>query len=86
MNSTEKNDLFALGTVLYEVSIGSRLFADIASKEIRRRFYKHEYPDLTAITATNIRAVMEKCWKCEYEHAEEALRALCLFSSLWTSV
>lgn len=75
-NSTEKDDLFALGTVLYEIITGNQIFSDISSRAIRRRFEEHEYPDLTVITDTNVRKVIMKCWECEYKNAEEVSQDL----------
>ncbi|PGH23132.1 hypothetical protein AJ80_02762 [Polytolypa hystricis UAMH7299] len=71
-NSTRKDDLFALGTVLYEITAGARIFDDVPSREIRRKFEKHEYPDLSKIPAT-LRTVIEKCRAYQYETVDDIL-------------
>jgi hypothetical protein len=38
LNQTEKDDIFALGTVLYEISVGHRLYADRSDGEIYELF------------------------------------------------
>lgn len=84
-----KDDLFALGTVLYEISFGARIFPDLTDKEIRNRFKHREYPDLHLITCPRVRGVIRKCWDSEYEKAEEALCDLSEFHStdaVFTSV
>ncbi|WEW54935.1 hypothetical protein PRK78_000362 [Emydomyces testavorans] len=75
-NPTVKDELFALGTVLYEISTGARLFPEISSRDIRIRFQGREYPDLTAVHEPSVRMVIKKCWDCEYEGAEDVLRDL----------
>lgn len=52
--ATVKDDLFALGSVLYEVSTGVRLFADITSRDIQTRFRRRAYPDLDSVTDSRI--------------------------------
>ncbi|PGH09019.1 serine/threonine protein kinase [Helicocarpus griseus UAMH5409] len=74
--ATVKQELFALGTVLFEISIGTKLFPDATSRDIRKRFEHRDYPDLSVVTHPNVRRVIRKCWDSEYENAEEVLRDL----------
>ncbi|KAH6718815.1 kinase-like domain-containing protein [Leptodontidium sp. MPI-SDFR-AT-0119] len=67
---TTKDDIFALGTVLYEISVGHRLYAEKSDREVRLLFQKREFPD-TAGLAENLRTVVEKCWQDRYDSAEE---------------
>ena len=62
--ATIKDDIFALGSVLYEISTGLRLFVDIL---------KQRYPNLAAVPEARMRTAILKCWNCEYETAEEVL-------------
>ncbi|PSS22745.1 hypothetical protein M430DRAFT_48385 [Amorphotheca resinae ATCC 22711] len=68
--STEKDDIFALGTVLYEISVGHRLYADRSDGEIWELFQKREFPCLTGL-ARSLRSVIEKCWRDQYNSTEE---------------
>ncbi|KAF7166890.1 hypothetical protein CNMCM6106_002534 [Aspergillus hiratsukae] len=53
-DSTEIDDLFALGTLIYEISVGHQLYADRSSRDIRKLLRQQEFPDLGSIAA-NIR-------------------------------
>lgn len=70
LNQTEKDDIFALGTVLYEVSVGHRLYVDRSDGEIYELFQKREFPCLTGL-ARSLRSVIEKCWRDQYNSTEE---------------
>lgn len=74
-DSTEIDDLFALGTVIYEISVGSQLYSDKSTKEIRNLLQKREFPDLEAIP-TKFAEVIRKCWANEYHNADEVIRDL----------
>lgn len=71
-DSTEIDDLFALGTVIYEIAAGNLLYANKSSKEIRNLLKIREFPDLEAFPA-NVRKVIKKCWANEYQSAEEVI-------------
>lgn len=71
-DSIKIDDLFALGTIIYEITVGHQLYPDQSSKEIRKLLRQHEFPDLENIAA-NVRAVIQKCWANEYHIAEEVL-------------
>ncbi|KAF4630634.1 hypothetical protein G7Y89_g7504 [Cudoniella acicularis] len=66
---TEKDNLFALGTVLFEITICQQLYQDKTDSEIRDFFAKQIFPDL-ALIAVGVRLVIEKCWKGGYNSAE----------------
>jgi serine/threonine protein kinase len=61
LDPTEKDDIFALGTVLYEISTGQRLYADKSDGEIRDLFHKHIFPDLAPVAIPAARVAIEKC-------------------------
>jgi serine/threonine protein kinase len=73
---TEKDDIFALGTVMYLISTRKPLYTDKSDKEIRRLWAEGVYPDLKSITDATIRNAIQKCWKYEYKNAEELWRDL----------
>ncbi|TAQ86914.1 hypothetical protein B7494_g4751 [Chlorociboria aeruginascens] len=66
---TEKDDLFGLGTILFEISTCRQLYQDKTENEIRDLFAQQIFPDLAPI-AIGMRLVIGKCWKGEYNSAE----------------
>jgi hypothetical protein len=69
-NLTEKDDIFTLSTVLYEISVGHRLYAEKNDGEVYKLFQKREFPDTTRLVGS-LRTVIEKCWRDQYSSAEE---------------
>lgn len=69
------NTLYALGTLLYEISVGHQLYAGKTSRETQKLLESHEFPDLQSIP-TDIREIIKRCWSNEYQSAEEAIRDL----------
>ncbi|EER42669.1 predicted protein [Histoplasma capsulatum H143] len=55
-----KQDLFALGTVPYETSIGTKMFPNITSRGIEKRFGHREYHDMGVFPQFNVRQVIPK--------------------------
>ncbi len=70
LNPTKKDDIFALGTVLYEISVGHRLYSEKSDVEVYKLFQKREFPDTTRLIES-LRVVIEKCWRDQYSSAEE---------------
>ena len=75
LSLTEMDDLFALGTIIYEISVGHLLYADRSSREIWKSLHQHEFPDLDAVTPS-LQVVIRKCWSNGYQTAEEVIRDL----------
>lgn len=73
--TTEQDDIFALGTVLYELHQGERLFKDLSEMEIHTRFRDKQFPDLSMIPLP-LRGVVEKCWTLPGYKADDALKEL----------
>lgn len=73
LQPTEKDDLFALGTVLFEISTCQQLYQDKSDSEIRDLFAQQIFPDLAPVTVS-VRLVIEKCWKGRYNSAEGVSR------------
>lgn len=63
---TFKTDLFALGSLIYEISTGIRLFADIEDDEIERKYAAQEFPSLRDVFCEG---VISKCWRSQYSCA-----------------
>ena len=68
----KQDDVFALGTVLYEMYSGALLFNGLSDGEIRSRFLERRFPDLSDVEMP-LRGVIEKCWTMPgYTAAEPA--------------
>ena len=83
---TEKDDLFALGTVMYLINSQKPLYTDKNDKDIRTLWANGVYPDMEPITDAAIRNAIQKCWKYEYKNAEELWQDLREFSQLVLSI
>lgn len=72
------DDLFALGTVIYEITVGHRLYPENSSREVDKLLRKAEFPDIDAIKPmpSNVKRVIQKCWASAYCGAGELLRDL----------
>lgn len=64
---TFKTDLFALGSLIYEISTGIRPFADMEDDEIERRYLAQDFPSLRGVSYNE---VISKCWRSEYSSAD----------------
>ncbi|KAJ5720682.1 kinase-like protein [Penicillium malachiteum] len=73
--STEIDDIFALGTMIYEISVGHLLYSDRSSREIQKLLRQHEFPDLDTV-ASNLQVIIRKCWSNGYQTAEEVVQDL----------
>ncbi|KAK2789237.1 hypothetical protein FQN52_006329 [Onygenales sp. PD_12] len=68
----KKDDIFSLGTVLYEFVRGERLFRGLSDEEVVRRFKEKRFPDLDDVSMP-VRGVIERCWNKDGYTASEAL-------------
>ena len=71
----KQDDVFALGTVLYEMYGGALLFDGLSDGEIRSRFLERRFPDLSDVEMP-LRGVIEKCWTASGYTAAEAASEL----------
>lgn len=70
MNICIRDDLFALGVMLYEIAVGSRIWEGKDDREVTKLYEKGEFPDLEGIQARLAR-VIKKCWEDQYKSADE---------------
>ena len=70
--STKDEDIFALGTVLYELGSMKRLFEGQSSQYIYRHLRDREFPDLSTVPLP-LRYLITKCWSLPGYQASEAL-------------
>jgi hypothetical protein len=78
-HSTAEDDIFALGTVLYELDCGKRLFEGQSSRDIYRHLRDLEFPDLSMATLP-LRDIIKKCWTRPGYKASDALAGLRMFN------
>jgi len=69
---SERDDVFALGTMLYELDRVERLFDGKNDQEIRQCLRNKQFPDLSLVSSP-LRHVIEKCWKTPDYKASDAL-------------
>ncbi|KAK4241940.1 kinase-like domain-containing protein [Achaetomium macrosporum] len=67
-------DLFALGSVLYEITTGQAPYNGLDDTEIRDLYRKGRFPETAFLGA--IGAVIEKCWQGKYGGARDIVQAL----------
>jgi hypothetical protein len=67
-----KDDVFALGVVLYEIAIGTRIWDGKEDREVRISYEKGGFPDVSQLD-TKLAMIIKKCWNDEYETADEIM-------------
>lgn len=70
-----EDDIFALGSVLYELYFEKRLFEDQTSRQIRQNLCEGKYPSLSTVRLP-LGNVIRKCWTRRGYAAREALSEL----------
>lgn len=69
-----RGDLFALGSVLYEIVSGSRPCAELPDHTIEELYAKGEFPDTRAFGRTG--TIIQDCWLGHYDAAGSVARDL----------
>lgn len=72
-----QGDIFALGSLMYEVMTGERPYAALSEANVRARFMKHEFPDVTSLG--RLGRLIRTCWEGSYDSSKtltEDLKAL----------
>lgn len=72
---TKDDDLFALGSCIYEILTGAAPFADILSPQARNLARLHQFPDLVGV---EFRDVIRDCWLGRTESSKQALSRILL--------
>ena len=72
---TQQHDVFALGSLMYELVRGELLFEGLEDEEIYNRLERKEVPDISELPMP-LRGVIEKCWLDPTYTAQDALRDL----------
>lgn len=67
-------DLFAFGSVLYEIMTGNTPYAALSEDEICTRYSKGEFPDTTFLK--DVGGIIRNCWQSKYGGAGTAIKDL----------
>ena len=67
--STARTEVFALGSLVYEIMTGGEPYAELGDEEVMERFGREEFPDVEGLVCGD---VMMECWLGEVKSAEEA--------------
>ncbi|KJZ76384.1 hypothetical protein HIM_04113 [Hirsutella minnesotensis 3608] len=87
LEPTEKDDIFALGTILYEISTNQLLYQDLDDAQVRTRFLERQHPSFVGVSEA-LKLVIIRCWMGYYDSVDELVRDLDEFeapSSCWPS-
>ncbi|KAI4165247.1 MAG: hypothetical protein LQ342_001115 [Letrouitia transgressa] len=71
-DNTVESDLFALGSVLYELAAGQKPFQSLDDHTIESLYTQHSFPDVDGLLFEKI---ITGCWKRQFSSAEEMLRS-----------
>ncbi|KAI9805524.1 MAG: hypothetical protein M1825_000775 [Sarcosagium campestre] len=66
------SEIFALGSVMYEIVTGNPPYKDLSPEEIRNAYGRNDFPELQSVQIFG--DPMAKCWRHEYENVDELLQ------------
>ncbi|KAM3550956.1 hypothetical protein ARSEF4850_008091 [Beauveria asiatica] len=69
-----QGDIFALGSVLYEVTTGKRPYAGLSDASIQSMFQKGEFPDVTSLG--RLGHIIRTCWDGGYKDSKALVKDL----------
>jgi serine/threonine protein kinase len=77
LSQEEKNkrsEMFALGSLLYEINSGHKPFEELSDDEVQLRFSNGDFPD--DITSLQLSLSILSCWSLEFSESEKISRSL----------
>lgn len=69
-----KTEIFAFGSMLYQIVSGNRPYYHLESKKIEQKFQQQQFPDVTEYGLLG--DIITKCWYLEYETMADVLDSL----------
>ncbi|EGX88115.1 protein kinase, putative [Cordyceps militaris CM01] len=66
-------DLFAFGSVLYEIMTGHAPYEGLDETEIRDRYQKREFPETDSL---EVGTIIKRCWQGHYQGLEAVVKEL----------
>jgi hypothetical protein len=66
-------EIFAIGSLIYEITTGSRPYDDIEDDEVMKRYSSKDFPSLLGIECGGI---IYKCWTQSYGNVDDVLHAV----------
>jgi len=66
-----QTELFAIGSLMYEIVTGLPPYDDLSDEEIEERYGKQDFPSLENLQYAE---VIERCWTSEYDNAEAVVK------------
>lgn len=73
-NVNEEDDLFGLGTVLYEIATSKQLDEDMTEIELKQRFETKQYPNTDNISPS-LRGIIQDCWDGNHEKVMQGAKS-----------
>lgn len=69
----EATDIFALGTLVYTIMVGTEPYTELLDTEVEERYMRHEFPNTGGFVCGE---TILRCWNKEYTDATEVLHNL----------
>ncbi|KAK3295826.1 kinase-like domain-containing protein [Chaetomium fimeti] len=69
-----KGDIFAFGSVIYEITTGAAPYKELSDDEIEARYKRGEFADTASLGQMGV--VIQKCWRGQYDGFEAIIQDL----------
>ena len=67
----KRSEMFALGSLLYEINSGNKPFEELSDDEVQLRFSNRDFPD--DITSLQLSPIILSCWSLEFSKEVEKI-------------
>ncbi|KND88538.1 Megakaryocyte-associated tyrosine-protein kinase [Tolypocladium ophioglossoides CBS 100239] len=69
-----QGDIFAFGSVMYELGTGKRPYAGLSETDIKSLFQRGEFPDVTSLASLG--RIIRTCWEGGYDDSKTLVKDL----------
>lgn len=69
-----QGDIFAFGSVMYEVMTGERPYAALSEANVRARYLSKDFPDITSLDSLG--RIIRACWEGSYNGSKALAKDL----------